>query len=83
MWAVGQGKLSLDRWLICSQWAGRWAGSAGVVGDYTKALHEECLACRGLNLEAAHELLSQRFQTFSKPMWRTTWARRRRAQIDD
>lgn len=31
----------LDRWIICSQWAGRWAhGSETNVANYVKALHQ-------------------------------------------
>jgi hypothetical protein len=56
----------LDRWLICSQWAGRWAGaSAPVVAGYAKALHEEFVACeRFSTLQDVHKVLSERFNAF-------------------
>lgn len=60
----------LDRWLICSQWAGRWSGSSALVfGGYAKALHEDFLACQKLDaLEAVYKVLSDRFQTFVKEL---------------
>ena len=45
----------LDRWLICSQWAGRWAGSsAPIVAGYAKGLHDDLLA--SANLDALEKL---------------------------
>jgi hypothetical protein len=60
----------LDRWLICSQWAGRWAGSsASIIAGYAKGLHEEFLACRKLDaLDSVHKALSDRFQAFVKEL---------------
>ncbi len=60
----------LDRWLICSQWAGRWGGSsAKVIAGYAKALHEDSVACSKLDdLESVHKVLSDRFQTFVKEL---------------
>ena len=48
----------LDRWLIASQWAGRWAGSSSpVIAGYAKALHGDFLACTSLDtLEAVHHV---------------------------
>ena len=58
--------LVLDRWLICSQWAGRWGGSSAAnIAGYAKALYEDFLACEKLNdLESVHKVLSDRFQGF-------------------
>jgi len=60
----------LDRWLICSQWAGRWAGSsAPIIAGYAKGLHEEFLTCAKLDdLESVHKVLSDRFQAFVKDL---------------
>lgn len=60
----------LDRWLICSQWAGRWSGSSSpVVASYAKALHEDFLACEKLDtMEAVHNMLSDRFLAFVKEL---------------
>ena len=60
----------LDRWLICSQWAGRWGGSsAKAVADYAKALYEESLACAKLDsLDHVHKALSDRFEGFNKDL---------------
>jgi hypothetical protein len=60
----------LDRWLICSQWAGRWSGSSGlVVGGYAKALHEDFIASQSSGtLDQTHKLLSERFQMFVKEL---------------
>src|SRR5690606_6092330 len=60
----------LDRWLICSQWAGRWSGSsAPIVAGYAKALYEDCLACAKLNdLDDVHKVLSDRFSAFVKEL---------------
>jgi hypothetical protein len=60
----------LDRWLICSQWAGRWgASSAANVAGYAKALHEDSLACAKLDsLEGVHKVLSDRFEAFVKEL---------------
>lgn len=56
----------LDRWLICSQWAGRWAASsAPIISGYAKALHVDYIACMKLNaLEDVHKVLSGRFEAF-------------------
>ncbi len=33
----------LDRWVICSHWAGRWGAASGrVLAEYAKDLHEDC-----------------------------------------
>ena len=55
----------LDRWLICSQWAGCWAGSSStVIAGFAQALHEDFLACNALGtLEEVHQILSNRFQS--------------------
>jgi hypothetical protein len=60
----------LDRWLICSQWAGRWGGSsAAIIAGYAKGLHEDSLACANRdNLEAVHKVLSDRFQALVKEL---------------
>jgi len=60
----------LDRWLICSQWAGRWgASSVANVAGYAKALHEDATTCSNLNsLEGVHKVLSARFQGFNKEL---------------
>lgn len=60
----------LDRWLICSQWAGRWAGaSVAIVAGYAKDLHKDFLACQRLiSLDAVHKVLSERFQAFIKDL---------------
>jgi hypothetical protein len=60
----------LDRWLICSQWAGRWAGSsAPIIAGYAKGLHEDFLTCAKLDaLESVHKVLSDRFQAFVKEL---------------
>jgi hypothetical protein len=60
----------LDRWLICSQWAGRWGGSsATVIAGYAKGLHEEFLACAKFDaLESVHKALSDRFEAFVKEL---------------
>jgi hypothetical protein len=60
----------LDRWLICSQWAGRWGGSsATIVAGYAKALYEEALACAKVDsLQIVHNGLSDRFETFIKEL---------------
>lgn len=60
----------LDRWLICSQWAGRWAGSSNpVIAGYAKALHEDCLACGRLGtLDEVHKTLADRFQGLVKDL---------------
>ncbi len=60
----------LDRWLICSQWAGRWAGSSStVIAGYAKALHEDFLACNALGtLEEVHQVLCNRFQGLVKEL---------------
>ena len=60
----------LDRWLVCSQWAGRWSGSsAPVVAGYARALNEDFLACaKHSALEDVHKVLSDRFQTFVKEL---------------
>jgi hypothetical protein len=60
----------LDRWLICSQWAGRWAGaSAPIVAGYAKGLHEEFVACEKLStLQDVHKTLSDRFEAFVKEL---------------
>ena len=62
--------LVLDRWLTCSQWAGRWAESSGTpIAGYAKALHEDFLACERLgSLEEVHRVLSDRFQGFVKEL---------------
>ncbi len=37
---------SIDRWLVCSQWAGRWAGSSvATFAGYAKGLNEDFVAC--------------------------------------
>ena len=61
---------ALDRWLICSQWAGRWAGSSStVIAGYAKALHEDFLACNALGtLEEVHQVLCDRFQGLVKEL---------------
>jgi hypothetical protein len=33
----------IDRWLICSQWAGRWASSSKVLPEYAKQLSQACI----------------------------------------
>ena len=60
----------LDRWLICSQWAGRWSGSAPTVfAGYAKALHEDFLACAKLDsLDDVHKVLADRFQAFVREL---------------
>ncbi len=60
----------LDRWLICSQWAGRWAGSSSpVIAGYAKALHEDFLACGRLGtLDEVHKALADRFQGLVKDL---------------
>ena len=60
----------LDRWLICSQWAGRWAGaSASIIAGYAKGLHEDFIACGTLeDLDAVHKVLSDRFKAFVKDL---------------
>jgi hypothetical protein len=59
----------LDRWLICSQWAGRWAGSSAPIVGYAKDLHQEFLGCRNLDTpESVQKLLSDRFQAFVKEL---------------
>ena len=60
----------LDRWLICSQWAGRWSGSATTVfAGYAKALYEDFLVCEKLNsLDEVHRTLADRFQAFVKEL---------------
>jgi hypothetical protein len=56
----------LDRWLICSHWAGRWAGSSSpIIAGYAKGLHEAFLACAKLDaLESVYKVLSDQFQAF-------------------
>lgn len=60
----------LDRWLICSQWAGRWAGaSAPVIAGYGKGLNEDFVSCERLAvLEGVHKLLTERFNTLVKDL---------------
>jgi hypothetical protein len=59
----------LDRWLICSQWAGRWGSSAPVIAGYAKALHEDFLVCAKLDtLEGVHKVLTDRFHAFVKDL---------------
>jgi hypothetical protein len=60
----------LDRWLICSQWAGRWSGSStSFITGCAKTLHEDFLACAKLDaLEDVHEVLRDRFQVFVKEL---------------
>lgn len=60
----------LDRWLICSQWAGRWAVSSSIVfAGYAKALHEDFLACAALQKpEDVHQVLCNRFQGMVKEL---------------
>jgi hypothetical protein len=60
----------LDRWLICSQWAGRWGGSStSIIAGYAKGLHEDFLAGAKLDaLEIVHKVLSDRFQAFVKEL---------------
>lgn len=60
----------LDRWLICSQWAGRWGGSsAAVIAGYAKALHEDFATCTTLGaLEEVHKALGDRLQGFVKDL---------------
>ena len=60
----------LDRWLICSQWAGRWAGSsAPVIAALAKALHNDYVACKDLDGSGeVQKLLSDRFQVFVKEL---------------
>ena len=62
--------LVLDRWLICSQWAGRWGGSsAQAVAGYAKALYEESIACAKLDsLDHLHKALSDRFEGFNREL---------------
>ncbi len=60
----------LDRWLICSQWAERWASSsAPIVASYAKNLSEDFSTCAKLgSLESVHQALSDRFQAFVKDL---------------
>lgn len=60
----------LDRWLICSQWAGRWAGSSSAAfPGYAKALHEDFVTCGTLTtLEDVHKVLADRFQGLVKDL---------------
>jgi hypothetical protein len=60
----------LDRWLICSQWAGRWGGaSAPIIAGYAKGLHEEFLASAKFDtLESVHATLNDRFHAFIKEL---------------
>jgi len=46
----------VDRWLICSHWAGRWGGSSSnVIADYARSLHSDKTALGGE--ETAREAL--------------------------
>ena len=55
----------VDRWLICSQWAGRWSGSSPAMGGYAKALNDEFLACEKVGTVAElHEALARRLNGF-------------------
>jgi hypothetical protein len=58
----------VDRWLICSQWAGRWSESSGrVVGGYAKALNEDVQRLKATKAyEEAHTALEARLDTFVK-----------------
>jgi hypothetical protein len=60
----------LDRWLIGSQWAGRWAGaSSPVIAGYAKAFHGDFLACASLGtLDEVHQVLCDRFQGLVKEL---------------
>lgn len=60
----------IDRWLICSQWAGRWSGSsAPIIAGYARGLHEDSLVCLKLNaLDDVHKVLSERFGAFVKEL---------------
>ncbi len=53
----------LDRWLICSQWAGRWSVSLSLaVAAYAKNLHEDLLAnTKASAHEDVHSVLANRF----------------------
>ena len=52
----------LDRWLICSQWAGRWAkASLMIVANYAKQLSEDCAALsQTTSVDNAHKILDSR-----------------------
>lgn len=52
----------IDRWLICSQWAGRWArASLTIVAGYAKQLAEDFTALsQTTDVDAAHQILDAR-----------------------
>jgi len=54
----------LDRWLICSQWAGRWAGASNTaVAGYAKALSGDAIGIdASTDPDAVHAVLAARFQ---------------------
>ena len=54
--------LMLDRWLICSQWAGRWAQSSKKnIAAYAKELSEDCKNLQQTrSVDEAHRFLNDR-----------------------
>jgi len=55
----------IDRWLICSQWAGRWArASQIIVAGYAKQLAEDFVSLsQTTSVDAAHKILESRLYT--------------------
>ncbi len=55
----------LDRWLICSQWAGRWARASLItVANYAKNLSEDFTALsKTTSVDGAHKILESRLNT--------------------
>jgi hypothetical protein len=55
----------LDRWLLCSTWAGRWAGSSNTaVATYARELNEDWGKIRGLaDYDSVHPVLLSRLES--------------------
>jgi len=55
----------IDRWLICSQWAGRWArASLNVVANYAKQFADDFTALsKTAEVDVAHKILESRLHT--------------------
>lgn len=60
----------IDRWLICSQWAGHWArASQAIVAGYAKELADDFTALKQTTtVDAAHKILESRLQTMVREL---------------